>query len=208
VRHLTLDVAKKLLSIQQTQKRLPKPFPGDAPTRVAWHIEVAPKIVVRKQYVINGENLPEVTFKKHSEGRHEVLNYVGKPSVYRSLEAANFFREPPGEVHVYWAVEFDRAGPLALVVTHPGKNPVTACVNAYWAFHPQSASGQVWDAYTRRFFLKRIGRLPTYSYQQKLSQEKIDAFYAWYEKVFERKLKRPKQKPMILGTGVADEADE
>jgi hypothetical protein len=208
MRHLTLDVAKKLLAIQQTQKRLPRPFPGDAPTRVAWHIEVAPKVVVRKQYSLSAGGLPELHFEKSPKGVHKILSYVGKPSVYRSLQAANFFREPPGEVRAYWCVEFDRAGPLALIIVHPGKSPIMSYANAYWAFHPQSANGQVWDAYTRRFFLKRIGKLPTYSYQQKLSQEKIDAFYAWYEKVFERKLKRPKQKPMILGNGVADEADE
>lgn len=171
--------------------RKPKPFPGLYPTKVAWDLK----------YSLLPYGPPRKMVKTLETLR---LRYCGKPSRYRALELYRLLTHPGIVIFEFWAAEFDAAGIIAWERLKPRTDSKTvwSTTNAYGAYHPHRPSTfSICGAFTRKFYQKRIGRFPLYSYHQKLSQEKIDSFYNWYEATFEQKLKRPRIKPMVVSTG-------
>jgi hypothetical protein len=198
MKHITFNDALKMYeSLSRTVfdvKRAPVPFPGrTSPTRVAWYISLG--YAAKLQIVNDHENA--VLKEVYIPTRFKVFTYVGKPNRYRALEALKLL----GQRRVYqaWQIEFDRGGLLAYRdflqgYGRPRKRAVNG--NAYTAYHPHSANADIVASFAKPFYVKRIGRFSLYSHARKLNVEKLDAFYAWYEKTFGKKLRRPKQAPM------------
>jgi hypothetical protein len=94
-----------------------------------------------------------------------------------------------------WVAEFDRAGLLMY-----WSNNGLAHNQAWYAYHP-NGNPDFFTTHTKPFFIKRIGGLTVYSTQKRLSQEMVDQYYAWYYKVFGKRLKRPKGEPLTGEAG-------
>lgn len=183
------------------QVRAPAPFCGrTTPTRVAWYIVTGNREVMRtyvnpnftpdgahgQQYLVKTVYTPRV-----------VHTYAGKPSRLRALEALALLRTHPIE---FWQIEFDQAGVIAWKRFTSEKSS-GATSNAYLAYHPHSRGSDIIAGFAKQFYVKRIGRMSVYSHAKKLAIDKLDAFYAWYEQTFGRKLKRPRQEPMEVESG-------
>jgi len=213
MKHLTVDSVLKPFG-QPLEKRRPRPFPGHWPSRVAWDIVVARYL---GRHIVNKPHPhdPSVMVPQWQE-RYEKplrLRYCGKPSQYRAMGLYKLLSTPRLRILKLQIVEFDVAGIFAWERLHYRRDAkvVFGVSQVYSAYHPQAPTGfSIAGAFSRPIFVKRIGRFPTYSFQQKISAEKVDSFYSWYEATFGSRLRRPKQKPMTvaIGGGVVQEITE
>jgi hypothetical protein len=215
MKHFTVDSMAKLLGRMPQPGRRPRPFPGHWPTRIAWDITLKPHLGIRviKQYHPHEPSLLINIKKVAIWGQPVRYRYCGKPSLYRVREVLSALAQNGAQILDFWAMEFDAGGVLGYEIQGHGLNQVafapTAYDRAYSAYHPQGATVfSILGAWSRPVYLKRIGRFPTYSLHQRLSAEKVDAFYNWFEKSFEKRLRRPKQKPMLVEIGGSLEAQE
>jgi hypothetical protein len=71
------------------------------------------------------------------------------------------------------------------------------------AYHPKRNTLDPIDVFSHMVHLKRVGGQQIYSYKEKLPQEDVDMFYAWFEKAFRKKLRRPKGPGPAMSTEVA-----
>ena len=185
---MKLDQIRTLVAVNAALKTLlPAPFPGNRyPTHVAWE-------AVWRTY--DDFKAPEKRF----------LSYCGKPNIYRANECQNAItsKSGPWELIAWWQAEFDCTGLIARSLLNAG----STFSPQYFAYHPQCGNFEtIVTNLLRPVFIKRIGQLPTYSSQKKLSQEQIDRYYAWFEATFVKKLKRPRKAP-TSGTTPASDAD-
>lgn len=203
MKHLTFNEALKLyygaLDGKVDPKRKPNPFPGrGTPTRVAYSITVGyakrPKTIQNPKW--DGEHGPQYILAMVPTKFHK-LQYVGKPNRYRALEALRWLSRKTVVRH--WQIEFDRSGVVAMKQVK-GTKVRDATSLAYVAYHPHSSNIDIVGSFAKPVYVKRIGRMSVYSNAKKLSIEKVEAFYDWYEKSFGRKLRKPKQKPLETGT--------
>ena len=212
MRHYTTDIVLKHFG-EPFEKRRPMPFPADTPTRVAWDVSVRRFVTTKIEKVPNPHsptgftNHPKLVYRP--EERHR---YCGKPSLYRAQELYRLLAQPRLLIQSLKIVEFDKGGIIAWERFDRARDGriIAGASEVYSAYHPQRPTGfSICGAFSRPVFIKRIGRFPTYSFQTKLSQEKVDAFYAWYEATFGAKLRRPRQKPLtIVGGNFVEEAPE
>lgn len=132
---------------------------------------------------------PDLIALRNSGGRR-TLRYIGKPNRYRALEAQRFLQRQPGEVlENALEVEFDSGG-----IIFSRWNGDTWSAYVHTAYHPHSGGLGPIDGFSRHVYPKRVGGMTLYSYKDRLSVDELDAFYAWYEKAFKRKLQRPRGK--------------
>jgi hypothetical protein len=214
LRHFTVDSMQRQLGCMPPTGRRPRPFPGRWPTRIAWDATIRPYLHTRiiKQFHPNEPSLLVNVKKTAIYGPAVRLRYCGKPNLYRAKELLSLLQQSQSKILDFWALEFDAGGLLGYELGGArdiGNMPPLAYDKAYSAYHPQASTVfSILGAWSRRVYLKRIGRFPTYSLHQKLSQEKVEAFYQWFEKSFEKRLRRPKQKPMLVEIGGPLEAQE
>jgi hypothetical protein len=207
VKHLTFNDAHKLFKLARVQgfpvERPPVPFAGrTSPTRVAWSITRGTNYVLKTVNTAANSFEEPVLKRAWVPTKFVTHTYCGKPNRYRALEAISIMRQKGFQD--CWQVEFDRAGVLAWnYIRGPQKSGGFA--RAYEAFHPQAGGLNIIADFAKPTYVKRIGRMSVYSHAKRLSVEKLDAFYAWYERTFGRKLKRPRQAPMEQVSGVEAE---
>ena len=212
MRHYTTDIVLKHFG-QPFEARRPMPFPGDTPTRVAWDVSVTRFVAIKVDKFPHPAHPGQIVSRSrgiyHPEERHR---YCGKPSRYRAQELYRLLAQPKLIIKDLRIVEFDKGGIIAWERYDRMQDAriLAGVSEVYSAYHPQRPTGfSICGAFSRPVFIKRIGRFPTYSFQTKLSQEKVDAFYAWYEATFGAKLRRPRQKPLtIVGGNFVEEAPE
>lgn len=213
MKHFTVDGVMKGFGAPPP-KRPPRPFPGVWPTRVCWDITLATykgrKLVNKPHPNDPSISLPiwEEQFEKPRRFR-----YCGKPNRYRSLGMYRLLSQPRVLIKSLQIVEFDADGVFAWERLHRHReNKVVFGISPiYSAYHPQAPTGfSIAGAFSKQIFIKKIGRFPTYSFQQKIGADKVEAFYSWYEATFGKRLRRPKQKPMTveIGGGIVQEITE
>lgn len=200
MKNTTLKHVRKLLTgiAGEAINRRPNPFPGRRyPTRVVWSFRIAQTAdrtinmrAVAERAVAQGRRIAVVMgdpdFQQPTNETRS-LTYIGKPNRYRALEAQRFLQLQPGEVVVEaLECEFDKGG--VLWASSGWRN------HAYTVYHPHSGVLGPISSFARQVYPKRVGGLTLYSFKDKLSQEELDMFYAWYESVFKHKLKRPRGK--------------
>lgn len=184
-----------------TTNRLPHAFAGrTTPTRVAWRIVQG--YCVKPVVVAENPNSGTPQHVQHIPTRFKVYQYCGKPNRYRALQALRLLASR--RLFASWQLEFDAAGVLAWRSSAVGRKKTGGTTMAYLAYHPHSATADVIAEFAKPTWVKRIGKLGVYSHAKKLSVEKLDAYYEWFEKSFAKKLKRPKQTPMEVESADAE----
>lgn len=210
MRHITWNFAKALYKEHSNttlaMKRPPQPMPGrSTPTRIAWMIAIGHgsevTTTVNPNWSPNSDS-PEL-IKRLVPKTVSTHCYVGKPTKYRALEALKLLRanKLQRHVHKFWLIEFDAGGVLAFVQQDKTGRKLSWNSFAYTAYHPHAAGADIAQSFAKPYFLKRVGGLSVYSHARKLSVEKLDAYYEWYEKTFGKRLRRPKQKAQEISVG-------
>lgn len=190
-------------------QRPPNPFPGKYnPVRIAWQLLYVPSI--SETTVIPGtDGDGRKIYRRVPVPASKVLQefYIGKPNRIRIRGMHNKFRQlrKEGRVVSMVVLEFDKSGTIARQIWNGEALPAPTTSYAYIAFHPQICGNNILEEYTGKTFVKRIGRLPLYSHLKTLTVERIDAYYAWYEKTFQKRLRRPKAPPMHIEGAVQSE---
>ena len=201
MRRLTLQYVENL--VKQGPKlvmdRRPMPMPGRKwPTHVAWLIQLGDRHVHDDGH----------GHLSHKSSNVRTLSYVGKPCLYRALQARKFLKQLQGPNTILlrmWQAEFDRAGLVAYKLV-PSKTPVSCA--AFYAYHPHSTQVDVVEAFSKPVFVKYIGGMRVYSQKKKLAQEAVDAYYEWYQQNFKRRLRRPKPVASAVIAGASVELTE
>lgn len=172
--------------------RRPRPMPGRFwPTHVAWSLRIT-------EYFNGVKNGLVVK----SQPKIRTLTYIGKPALYRALQARKFLATKPHPnatnfVLEMWQAEFDRNGLVAYKI-YMGKPFPAISSGAFWAYHPHSTQVDIVEAFCRPVHIKYIGGMRVYSQKSRLTQEAVDAYYDWYKQQFGRRLKRPKAIPTAI----------
>ena len=207
MRHLTLDWVTKnyatWAALKEHRLRPPKPFPGRSnPTRLAWNVILGfggAKVYDPGKSAQEGKDaftFTNLDFKRYT--------YIGKPNRYRCLELSRAIRR--ARTRTGFILEFDKHGPVSFSEFN-GAQGVADSTPSYYAYHPQD-SPDILLAFSKQIHMKRIGGLPIYSHIRKLSQDRVDQYYAWFEKSFRKRLRRPKQAGMILESAPLEVGDD
>jgi hypothetical protein len=192
MRHLTIDniraLVEKLPKLEPNRR--PLAYPGKRwPTRVAWFIKLA---------TMSHNNAGHLVFKGF-----QTHQYIGKPNRLRALEARKFLqraRQPGAVIYDMFQATFDRNGLLAYTCQKPNKARHSAGCGAFTAYHPHIPPPhiEVVEAFIKPLYVKYIGGMRLYSQKKTLRVEELDAYYEWYQKQFNRRLRRPKPQAMSV----------
>ena len=147
--------------------KVPAPFPGDSPTRIAWEIELRRRVPGAKS---------------------RIETYIGKPSKEQVTRLHNLL-QPKGRRYHEWdihvtCVEFDRKH----VLIHQAQSvwedepviPVENKVSLLWsAYHPWQVSMLWLEFFKNRNFIKNIGGFRVYAIGEKLKLEYVNKYKEW-----------------------------
>lgn len=201
MKNFTLDWVRRQVTATPDNKRLPQPFPGRRnPTRLAWGYSGVIMPLKELDHSLSIE-LGRPVYKNTSTTPIPfAIHYNGKPNAYRCREFQKFalgLGAKNLKFHENWIIEYDLGGVLA-IQQFDGKQWRNQSTSAYFAYHPQDAAGDIVGAFLKPLHMKRLGRLPLYSHTKTLSLDKIDQYYSWFEQTFKKRLRRPKQAPMVI----------
>jgi hypothetical protein len=170
--------------------RRPLAFPGRKwPTKVAWFIQLA---------TMYHDQHGRMAFKDH-----KTHQYIGKPNRLRAMEARNFLRQakqPSMCIYDMFQATFDRGGLVAYSHQKYNRGRVAMGCGAFTAYHPHipPPNIEIVEAFVKPLYVKYIGGMRLYSQKKTLRVEELDAYYEWYQKQFNKRLRRPKPAAMSV----------